>query len=420
VACSALKNYNVLLIPSEIDLSNDELFEGIIEFANGGGGVAVFFNATQITSMTVPINRLLLKFNLAFTLFVLEEEAEPTSPIPVPESYTQIRDVNLVPLLARFKATVKQSSVDEQALDDIVQSLRCYVMVCDESRSDELEQLTEYSWDFLDRTGYVTPSAVCPNSTHCLVALLLFDLSMKLPAEKVRVFPVSERFPGPTPEGIPTPTIELTLQLELETWRSTGLWLPAGSVGIIECEKPQPDINVQIGSHQEGLLGKPGPWLRWPFVVTLRPLESCRTEIASPFGGIVYLHVSLVVQEPPPPLKVKFEGFMRHPVADASDLIVWQQTQDVPLPWGEVVTSGAIFTVPSKYMKRLNVELIEEKFKLIVDGIRKYLGVTSQAAYRLVFDVELPPDGTWARYPLVFLVDEFDGIMNHFEDKIED
>jgi hypothetical protein len=71
-------------------------------------------------------------------------------------------------------------------------------------------------------------------------------------------------------------------------------------------------------------------------------------------------------------------------------------------------------------MKQLDVALIDEKFKVIVEEIRKYLGVISQAAYRIVFDVELPPDGTWARYPLVFLVDEIDGIMNHFNEPAAD
>jgi hypothetical protein len=156
--------------------------------------------------------------------------------------------------------------------------------------------------------------------------------------------------------------------------------------------------------------------MRWPFVVTLRPLERSRTEIASPFGGIVYLHVSPGVDVPPPPIKFRFEGFMRHPLADASDPNVWEETKDIPLPWGEIVTPGVIFTVPSKCMKRLDIALIKEKFKIIVDEIRSYLGVEGQAAYRLVFDVELPSDGAGAQYPLAFLVDEIEGIINHFEE----
>jgi hypothetical protein len=139
----SLKNFKVLLLPSDLDVSNDTFLNSILEFVQEGGGIAVFFtsNSQNENLPQVPINRLLLKFNLAFTLFVLDDGGEPTGPIPVPENYAKVRDVNLVPLVARFKATVKQSSVDDQALDDVVTALRFYVAVCDDSHTEELEQV---------------------------------------------------------------------------------------------------------------------------------------------------------------------------------------------------------------------------------------------------------------------------------------
>lgn len=71
--------------------------------------------------------------------------------------------------------------------------------------------------------------------------------------------PFDQWFPGPAPEILEPSTGEMTLTLGHETWQSTGLWLPTGSVGVIECDEPQPDINVQIGSHQEVLTNKAGP-----------------------------------------------------------------------------------------------------------------------------------------------------------------
>jgi hypothetical protein len=396
---SSMKPFKILLIPSDLNISDDTLFDAIIEFTTNGGGLAVFFIMKQFTSMTVPINRLLLKFNLAYTLFILEEENDPAAPIPVPESYTHVRDVNLVPLLARFKATVKQSCVDEPALDDVVTALRCYVMVCDESRCEELEQLMEYSWDFLKRNGYSTPSGLCPDVAHSTVALLLFDLSNKLPPSKVQPFPEHSNFPGDLSAPMTSLSIELTLPLELEIWRSTGLWLSAGTLGIIECDEPQPDVLVQIGAHTENLICKQGPWLRWPLVATLRPLDSKRTEIATSFGGIVYVSVSIFAQNAPPPVTLRFEGFVKHPAA----------------PWGEIIAGGAIFTLPTRELIKLNVKLIDQKFALIIEEMRRFLGTGGPSSFRFVFDIELAA-GDCVRYPLVFLVDDVPGILNHFEE----
>jgi hypothetical protein len=411
VQLPALKNFKVIMIPSEIDLTKSGLFEALIDYTHSGGGLAVFFNTTQFTSMTVPINRLLLKFHLAYTLFTLEEDSDPVALIPVPDSYQQVRDVNLIPLLARFKATVKQSCVDDQTLDDVVTALRCYVMVCDDTQCDELEALTLYSVDFLERTNYRTPSGVCPDVAHSIIALLLFDLSMRLPPSKVTAFREHESFPGATGAAAQPFAVSLTLTPELDVWKSTGLYLPAGQVGVITCDPPQPDVHVQVGSHQESLIGKQGPWLRWPLIVALHPLDAARKEIATPFGGIVYIVINSTVT--PQPIALRFENFVRCPTADAADASVWEATKDSPVPWGELVAGAVTFTVPTAELARLDVRVVGAKFRIIVEEIRKFIGV--ELTYRLVFDIEMPPDGASPHYPLVFPLPEIGGILAHFD-----
>jgi hypothetical protein len=297
------KSFHVLLLPSDLDLSNDDFLNEILAFARGGGGVGVFFNSLELLGPTIPVNRLLIQFHLAYTLFLLDEGAEPAALIPIPESYAQIRDVNLIPLLARFKATVKQSCVDDEALEDVVTSLRFYVTVCDDSHGDELEQVSDYCWDFLRRTEYSTPAGVCPEVSHGLAALMLYDLSLRLPPAKVTPFPEHAAFPGATGDAPPGPP-EVAVQMALDAWMPTGLWLPAGVVGAIDCDGP----------------------------------ARCGCRPHRPHGP--HPDVGACAEETPPTFTMRLLGFVMYPRNDAGNPEVWEQTKDCDVPWGEIVPAG--------------------------------------------------------------------------------
>jgi hypothetical protein len=291
-----------------------------------------------------------------------------------------------------------------------VTSLRFYVTVCDDSHGDELEQVSDYCWDFLRRTEYSTPDGLCPELSHGLAALMLYELSLKLPPSKVAAFPEHATFPGETGESPPSPP-ELAVQMALDAWMPTGLWLPAGVVGAIDCDAPHPDVHVQIGSHHESLLEQPGPWRRWPLVITSRLLDAAHVEIASPFGGIVYL-IAFAENEPAP-FTMRLQGFVKYPRNEATDPAVWEETKDCEVPWGEIFAGGVIFTLPTVDLKKLDVAVIDAKFNVIVGEIRKYIGEVPAQPFRIVFDVELPPTAS-GRYPLVFLQEDIDGILNRF------
>jgi hypothetical protein len=239
---------------------------------------------------------------------------------------------------------------------------------------------------------------------------MLYDLSLKLPPSKVTAFPEHSTFPGETGESVPGPP-ELAVQMALEAWMPTGLWLPAGVIAAIDCDDAHPDVHIQIGSHHESLLEQPGPWRRWPLVITLRALDAAHVEIASPFGGIVYLIA--LAEDPPEPFTMRLQGFVKYPCKDANDPAVWEETKDCEVPWGEIFAGGVIFTLPTEELKKLDVAVIDAKFTLIVGEIRKYIGEVPPQPFRIVFDVAVPPSPS-GRYPLVFLQDEMDGIMNRF------
>ena len=412
----SLGNYKAVIMPSDMDLSDNDRFEQLVSYVRDhGGGIGVFYKHHEFNTMAMPINKLLLRFNLSFTYCLLNEDLDASENIQVPPSYTYVRDCNFVPLLTRFKALVKQVHVDTSNLDDLVTTLRYYIMVCDDSCADQLKEIGDYAWDFLERTNYRSPEGICPDITHGIVVVLLLDLYAKLPPDTIKPIPEYVTFPGKTGD------VELTdftkeLQLQNETWISTGLWLPAGVVATVECDEPTPDIHIQIGSQHEGLLAKPGPWKRWPSTVTVTPFADKVTKVVSAFGGIAYIAVNNSGEEALPKLTFQFHNFCRHPMADTSNPQIWEETKDIEVPWGELVTGNVIFTLPTADMRRINdFSIIDEKFKTIVQGISDYMSYIPEKAYRLVFDVELPEDCPSCGYPLVFNVEDIDGILMSFD-----
>ncbi|OHT04301.1 hypothetical protein TRFO_28176 [Tritrichomonas foetus] len=413
---SNFSSYKAIIIPSHVDLSDQERFDKLNDYVKvNGGGLAVFYNHSEMGTLAMPINRLLLKFNLSFTYCLLNEDMDPIDNIQLPSSFTYIRDSNFIPLLARFKAIVKQSHVDTSALDDLVTTLRYYIMVCDEGHSEQLEDACQYAWEFLKRTNYHTDEGICPDITHGIVVVLLLDIYAKLPQEQVKPIPEHEVFPGKTGQ-VKLDDYNITIHLQNETWISTGLWLPAGVVGTVECESAMPDIHVQIGSHHESLLAKPGPWKRWPSTVQVYPLLEKVTPVVTAFGGIVYIAVNNSNEQDPRPLSIKFHQFCKHPMADCENPKIWEETKDIEVPWGELKAGSVIFTLPSDELRKIkDFNIINEKFQIIVDEISKYMSYTPDRPYRVVFDVELPDDCPSCGYPLVFRVDDIDGILNKFD-----
>jgi hypothetical protein len=101
-------------------------------------------------------------------------------------------------------------------------------------------------------------------------------------------------------------------------------------------------------------------------------------------------------------------------MADATNDRLWEETRELEVPWGEIITSEVIFTLPTVDMKRMDVSLIDENFGIIIKELKRYLAVPPGPPYRVVFDAELVPQP--ARYPFVFHQTSIDEILNSFDE----
>ncbi|OHT12600.1 hypothetical protein TRFO_03624 [Tritrichomonas foetus] len=409
---STFTNYKCIVIPSNIPLEDSDLKDNIIEYVQNGGGLAVFYIHAEIPQLTMPINKLLSPFGFSFTYCLLNEDLEDADNIQVPPSFTYVRDSNFVPISAHFKAVVKQNNIDTSTLDDLVTTLRYYIMVCDDSHSEQLQDIAHYSWDFLNRTEYSTADGICPDIKHGIVVVLLQDLYAKLSIDQVQPIPEHDVFPGKTGE-VEMQDHTLTLELKDDTWVSTGLWLPASLPAFVETPDLMPDVHVQIGSQHDSLLTKQGPWKRWPSVVSVFPLEQATVKVGTPFGGIVYVTSNPPEPTEPQEVSLTFKGFCKHPRAVVTDPSIWEETKDIDVPWGELDIGNVIFTVPSDKLRGIpDFGKVKSVFEVIVSGISNYMSHTIERPYRFVFDVEIAEDG-WPGYgyPLIFHVDDIDGIL---------
>jgi hypothetical protein len=261
-AARKLSSFSVAVIPSAIDLRVEARLDALANFVTTrGGGLGVFFSG-EMMSIELPVNRLLRNFGLSFAeTFLLNEGSELEEPIEVSPTYDGISELHMTSLFERFIAALDQAEVDEKALEASVTPLRFYRTACDGTYADLLLGVSTAALDSLVRTNYRIDDRLFFSVQQTLVAELFPCIFYTIPPDHLPVIPDHEVFPGRTGHATLS-DFAIPLEFDVGVSVSTGLWLPAGVVGTIECESCF--LQVQIGSHAQPLLAMPGQWRRWP------------------------------------------------------------------------------------------------------------------------------------------------------------
>ena len=115
--------------------------------------------------------------------------------------------------------------------------------------------------------------------------------SQQVPRE-VRPDPSAATFPGPVDSGSARLERSFDIDTSVPEWHSTGLYAAPGEVVLVTIPEGagQSELGVRIGTHTDRLwdLEK---WPRFPAISTHKPLRGEYTQIASPFGGLIYIEV---------------------------------------------------------------------------------------------------------------------------------
>lgn len=170
-----------------------------------------------------------------------------------------------------------------------------------------------------------------------------------LPAREVRGDPAAAHFPGKVPAGAERISRTIAIDTKRPDWHGTGLYAAPGEPITVEIPDVAAgkEIAVQIGSHTDRLWEHPA-WRRAPQIVHRVTLTESKTQVASAFGGLVYLVVPN--RCPLEPFEVTVSGAIESPrfKSGETDDAAWRKRLSAAkAPWAELEGEKVILTIPS-------------------------------------------------------------------------
>lgn len=416
-----LTNETFIMIPTYFDLGDKEKLNMLNQILHRGGGIGIIYVPEKNTKTNFfPINKFLLTFGLSYSHCSLSDEYGTAITVKVYTSFDRSKRYSFRSLVEQFDKFVNTKNRNLSYLDDLATSIRYHVLASGKNHVFMIDQLLQLCWQYLRDTDYRLENGMfCPFVNHSIAAVLIDELYSKVPIEMVKDhLDVATTFPGIADPDTPFSEQSVTLQIYEDSLLSTGFWISPGMVSTVEGKNIPKGTRIQIGIHNVTLFTKPGPWKRWPMVISSYPFDGTKTSISSPFGGIVYLAIpdlssdknrssvmSIGKNESSnsskeskesnnnckvgDKMEVTFSSVTLYPQVVHSDPSVYENTSKYKVPWGEFVSESIIFTMPSQMMK--HIPNFDETFKYIENIVTltaNYMNYQIVRPYRIVFDIE--------------------------------
>jgi hypothetical protein len=244
-----------------------------------------------------------------------------------------------------------------------------------------------------------------------LVLTLQIQEAERAPAAQVKAHPASANFPGRVPRDARRLTGQkFTLNTAVPAWHSTGLYAAPGEVIRLNlpAEAVKNKLTVRIGAHTDRLWEKPS-WQRSPDVAISQSLSATNTEIASAFGGLIYIDVP--ENCPASTVVVGISGAVAAPhfILGRTTLEEWRKTiRQHPAPWAELETSKVIFTFPSSTLRALDdPEALLKTWDRVLDGIADLSAIPHERKRpeRIVADEQISAGYMHSGYPIMTPLD---------------
>ena len=288
--------------------------------------------------------------------------------------------------------TTLENKPQDGVVVTIVRALRLNVAMMREDDNKIYEELTNLCWEILKQTHFAHKRGIGRNSEHYEITKLLIEMAGRLPATHFVGRHLWSPFPGPT-LNCRYATIERNLRWEGSDWVTTGLWIPGGvECHLIispECEiqtmNSERLITIQIGTHVSCSLGQPFPWKRFPVISHRFAVTPGEVEIASPYGGILYvcsedMHMRMTVS---------VSNVTLYPHYNIDHLEEFEESKSSNTPLAEITTKYLIFTLETSKFKLIsNLETVVGRIDLIVMHVFKFTSYQTRRRMRVVFDVE--------------------------------
>lgn len=187
-------------------------------------------------------------------------------------------------------------------------------------------------------------------------AKLREEIKEKLPrytqvgVREIVAHPSARFFPGDVPEKFKRISKTFYPEPDCEDWQSTGLYVAPGERVKVRVSKSATNVGVKlrIGSHTDNLFeSRHRYWYRFPLVTREFPVREQSFEIASPFGGLIYVRVPK--GRTSARTQLILSGVVEAPFYQLGETkkSQWNQVRYAPSPWAEFVGENFIATIPA-------------------------------------------------------------------------
>lgn len=246
----------------------------------------------------------------------------------------------------------------------------------------------------------IKPDNVLPRLKLALDLRRIRDAS---PAEQ-KAHPAAAIFPGAVNEEAKLVSKTVEVNLSRPRWHGTGLYSPPGA--IIKAATETAGLRIRIGAHSDRLWHL-DDWKRAPEVDLSLPLKPGGMEVASAFGGLVYIEVPKASEKT---ATVRIEGATEAPrfVLGKTALEEWRVSRHSAGPWAELESEKIILTVPSEHIRSLDNPIrLMEYWDRVADACADLAIIprVRQSPERYVADVQISAGYMHAGYPIMTHLD---------------
>ncbi|MCK6440310.1 MAG: M60 family metallopeptidase, partial [Planctomycetes bacterium] len=274
----------------------------------------------------------------------------------------------------------------------------------------------------------VTPAANAPARAATRIR---HKYTQELPPHEIVANPNAADFPGAIPEGAPRESV--TVQIDgnyagrdsryaysgpaVPVWRSTGTYAAPGEVVTVSVPPALVNngVSIQIGSHTD-LLWNKSSWVRFPAIVRSYPITAAQMNVASAFGGLIYITVpggKTLGQ-----VSVTLDNVVQAPlyVHGQTTLGDWLTIRDYPAPWAEIGSDKMIVMVPSSYIRTLgDPAQLMNRWDQIMDTIADLAAISHQRVRpeRYLADRDISAGYMHAGYPIMGPLGEAANLVSH-------
>ena len=185
-------------------------------------------------------------------------------------------------------------------------------------------------------------------------------------------------FPGKVDEAFPRVGKTYYPSVKAAGWQSTGVYAAPGERVKVSVSKTAvgSGIRLRIGAHTDNLLNsRQRIWRRFPSISREFGISEQSFEIASPFGGLIYVYAP--TGKFSARTQFKFSGVVESPsfILGETKASEWEKIRYAPAPWADFVGKNFAATIPAAEAAAIDdPEKVIRFWDDVVGALDKFVG----------------------------------------------